>query len=325
MNKEFSTQLNNELKEFINFVKLEKGLSENTINAYNHDLVEYAKYISQHGCSSVADVSLFVLCNFFDDLYKIKKPSVINKKIPVKDRVEQLCLTNVTKNRYLASIRGLHGYLFSQNKLAEDISTLIDPPKTTRNLPVVLTVEMIDKIVDCIDIQTSAGIRDRAIIELLYACGLRVSELLNLTTRDLYVEESMLRVLGKGSKERVVPIGKLATYWLDNYIVNARSRFASDKTKDEIFLNQRGKKLSRMAIWGIIKKYSESANIPFSVHPHIFRHSFATHLLERGADLRVVQELLGHSSINTTQIYTHLDRSYLKEVHRTFHPRAKLI
>jgi len=304
MNKKLPLKLKNELKEFLNFIKLEKGLAQNTIISYNNDLKNYAEFISDKKCSSINEVSLEVLSDFF---YKLAECG----------------LSEVTMNRYLASIRGLHKYLFNQNKIAKDISELMELHKTTRSLPDVLTVEMIDKIISCVDVFTSSGIRDKAIIELLYSCGLRVSELINLTNRDLFLTEGIVRVFGKGAKERIVPIAEITMACIQNYIENARGQFVSQKTKDEIFLNRFGGKLSRMGVWNIIDKYATMANIPVKVHPHIFRHSFATHLLEGGAGLRVVQELLGHSSINTTQIYTHIDKSYLHEVHRSFHPRAK--
>jgi len=305
MNEKLPSKLKNELKEFTNFIKLEKGLSQNTIVSYNNDLKNYTEFILEKGCSSLNEVSLEMLTAFFYNLYECG-------------------FAAVTINRYLASIRGIHKYLFAQNKIEKDISELIELNKVTRNLPDVLTVEMIDKIINHIDISTPAGIRDKAIIELLYSCGLRVSELINLTNRDLLFAEGIIRIFGKGAKERIVPIAEITMNCLNNYIKNARMLFVSEKTKDEIFLNRFGSKLSRMGIWNIIDKYATMADIPCKVHPHIFRHSFATHLLEGGADLRVVQELLGHSSINTTQIYTHLDKSYLHEVHRSFHPRAKM-
>jgi integrase/recombinase XerD len=304
MNKELPFKLKNELKEFLNFIKLEKGLAQNTIISYSNDLKNYAEFISEKKCSTVSEVSLEMLSEFFYNLYECG-------------------LTEVTMNRYLASIRGIHKYLLGQNKIEKDISELMELPKTTRNLPDVLTVEMIDKIISCIDVFTSSGIRDKAIIELLYSCGLRVSELINLTNRDLFLTDGIVRIFGKGAKERIVPIAKITVDCVKNYIENARGQFVSQKTKDEIFLNRFGDKFSRMGIWNIIDKYATMANISVKVYPHIFRHSFATHLLEGGADLRVVQELLGHSSINTTQIYTHIDKSYLHEIHRTFHPRAK--
>ena len=305
MTENLPIQIKIELKEFFNFIKLEKGLSQNTIISYSNDLKNYTEFISEKNCISLNDVSLEILSDFFNQLFYCG-------------------LTEVTVSRYLASIRGIHKYLFGQNKLEKDISELIELPKISRNLPDVLTVEMIDKIVEQIDVLTAAGIRDRAIIELLYSCGLRVSELINLTNRDIFLTEGIVRIFGKGAKERVVPIADITVEHLKNYIEKARTQFVSLQTKDEIFLNQRGNKLSRMGIWNIINKYATVANIPFKVHPHIFRHSFATHLLEGGADLRIVQELLGHSSINTTQIYTHIDNSYLKEVHRNFHPRSRI-
>ena len=307
MNENLPPKIKNELKDFFDYSKLEKGLSANTINAYKHDLQIYSQFLFDNACSSFDEVSYKLLSKFFELLC-------------------DLSLTETTQNRYLAAIRGIHKYLYYCGKCSKDISELIELPQIARTLPQVLSLEMIEKIIKQIDTTTDAGIRDEAMVEMLYGCGLRVSELIELTSRDLHLEEGMIRVLGKGSKERFVPIGLVAISCLKNYRNNVRHKFLSNKNyaTEQIFLNQRGGKFSRMGIWKIIDKYAKRAEIEFQVHPHIFRHSFATHLLEGGADLRVVQELLGHSSLNTTQIYTHLDNSYIKEVHTTFHPRAKM-
>jgi integrase/recombinase XerD len=275
-----------------------------------HDLNVYEKYITRIGCVSASEVQLQMLSNFLEELYSIG-------------------LIEATVNRYLISIRSFHKFLFNNKYIDNDVASIIEVSKTTRQLPDILTIEMIDNIINCIDTSNAVGTRDRAIIEVLYACGIRVSELTNLTINDIFFETELVKVFGKGSKERFVPIGHEAIYWVKKCL-EVRGQFISDSdaisSKNSInsfiFLNKKGKKLSRMGIWWLIDNYAKQANIPFRVHPHIFRHSFATHLLEGGADLRVVQEMLGHSSINTTQIYTHIDISYLQEVHRTFHPRA---
>jgi integrase/recombinase XerD len=214
--------------------------------------------------------------------------------------------------------------------LAEDDPTQhIKPPKRAKHLPNVLSLEEIDRILNAaavpnqLDEQRKRTLRDRAILETLYATGIRVSELISLRQADLLLEEDLIRVLGKGSKERLVPIGASAKQWVVRYQREVRA--ANPKrlqSHDILFISPRGGKLSRMTIWNIVTTYAEAAEIKHAVHPHTFRHSFATHLLERGADLRVVQEMLGHADIATTQVYTHIDREYLKEVHRTFHPRA---
>ena len=198
----------------------------------------------------------------------------------------------------------------------------IDTPKFTRELPSVLSVQEIDEIFSKVSLDNKLGIRDRAILEVMYACGLRVSEVTGLEISDLFLNDGFIRVLGKGSKERIVPIGKSAVNFVEQYMKESRSFLKKANTGNNLFLNFRGTKLSRMAIWDIVKKYCKLAGIKKEIHPHTLRHSFATHLLEGGADIRAIQEMLGHSDISTTQIYTHIDKEYLIEVHKTFHPRA---
>ena len=297
---------NEEYKNYFNYLKLEKGVAKNTLEAYKHNLTLYLNYIAENEIKYISDVDLDLLNNFLLEL-------------------TNLGLSENSKNRYLSAIRGFHKYLLDEELIAKDVASLVELPKLTRKIPDALSVEEIDKLVFQIDTITSTGIRDRAIVEVLYSCGLRVSELINLTTRDIIADAEMIKVLGKGNKERLVPIGNIAINWIEQYLRDSRGQLVKDINENILFLNSKGKKLSRMGIWWIIDNYAKQSNLANKVYPHIFRHSFATHLLEGGADLRVVQELLGHSSINTTQIYTHIDKSYLKEVHRSFHPRAKLV
>ncbi|MGI6369713.1 MAG: site-specific tyrosine recombinase XerD [Candidatus Kapaibacterium sp.] len=293
-----------ELKDYYSFLKFEKGLAKNTLDSYKHDLKIYVTFINSIGISRFSDIKSSDLEAFVLEL-------------------SELYYSSATIARYIASIRGLHSFLFSTNKVSADITELIEAPQVDRKLPEVLSYEMIEEILSQIDVSTPLGIRDRAIIELLYACGLRVSELINLRFSDIFFDDEIITIFGKGSKERVIPIGTEAIKWLDTYEKKARNFLLKDNKEEGIvFLNQRGKKITRMGVWKIIDKYVKQTTINFSVHPHSFRHAFATHLLEGGADLRVVQEMLGHSSITTTQIYTHLDKSYIKEVHKSFHPRA---
>ena len=211
----------------------------------------------------------------------------------------------------------------SINKVKNNFAENLDLPKRKRELPDTLTVDDIVLIIDSIDENHKLGLRDKAMIELLYSCGLRVSELINLKVKDIYFEEQYVRVMGKGSKERIVPYGDNAANIIEKYLSVLRPRlFKPEKSENYMFLNNSGKKLSRMGLWKIIKRCSESLDKEIDIHPHLFRHSFATHLIEGGADLRIVQELLGHSDISTTQIYTHLDKEHIFEVHKHFHPRA---
>ena len=299
------TEFTLQLKDYFYYLKFEKGASANTLASYKIDLNVYLKYVEDNEIKSIDDVNINLLDNFFIEL-------------------NSLGLSNNSRNRYLSAIRDFHKYLLSEEIISNDVASLVELPSTERKIPDILSVEDIDRLVSIININEPVGVRDRAMIEVLYSCGLRVSELINLTIRDVNIDEEVLKVLGKGSKERLVPIGSTANYWLSKYIKEARNYFIKDINYSIIFLNQKGKKITRMGIWWLIDNYAKNINLPVQVHPHIFRHSFATHLIEGGADLRVVQELLGHSSVNTTQIYTHIDNFYLKEAHRQYHPRAKI-
>lgn len=294
-----------QLKQFINYIAFEKGLSENTKKAYQQNLTVYAEYLASAGRKSFVQSDEALLSDFLYHLY-------------------QKSFNASTRARYLVAIRNLHKFLLSESLTQSNPTETADMPKMSRKLPVILSPDEVFRIIESPDIEKPSGIRDRAILETLYACGLRVSELINLKQKDILKEYEVVRVLGKGSKERLVPIGNTALEWIETYRMKARILFLSlNETNDILFLNQKGKKLSRMAIWNIVRQNTIMAGIDKEIHPHILRHSFATHLLEGGADLRAVQEMLGHSDISTTQIYTHLDRDYIKEVHRTFHPRAK--
>jgi integrase/recombinase XerD len=229
-----------------------------------------------------------------------------------------------TTARILSSLRQFYNYLMSTGKSNLKLNPLeyFDSPKLGRKLPEVLSVPEVDKILSQPDVNTTLGLRDKTILETMYACGLRVSELINLKSSNILENDEVVRVFGKGSKERVVPIAKSTLDWIGIYLTKSRSNIAKRDSEDYLFLNWRGKKLSRMAIWDIINKYTKMARIEKQIHPHILRHSFATHLLEGGADLRSIQEMLGHSDISTTQIYTHVDITYLKQVHKQYHPRG---
>ena len=302
--KKLSPKFLRELTVFIQYISLERGLSENTKESYSHDLTKYAEYLDSREIASYSRSNSELISGF---LYFLSEAG----------------LSPSSRSRYLSALKGLHKYLFVNKFAGSDPTESIDLPKSGRKLPETLTIEQISSIIEQPDISKPAGIRDRAILETLYACGLRVSELLNLKQRDLLLDGEIIRVFGKGSKERIVPIGSSALFWISEYRQKVRHLFIKNsETEDLLFLNQRGKGLSRMAIWKLVDKCTNLAGIEVKVHPHTFRHSFATHLLEGGADLRAVQEMLGHSDISTTQIYTHLDNDYIREVHRSFHPRG---
>ncbi len=289
---------------FLAYLKLEKTLSENTAEAYRYDLQRLASFLNQHRVDSISSVSADILSKYIQILYDIGfAPSSIQRTI--------------------SSMRSYFAFIASEGEIHEDPTELLESPRITRYLPGVLLVEEIEQIFDAIDITKSGGIRDRAMLETLYATGMRVSELLSCSEEQLLWDEGLVRVYGKGSKERIVPIGEIALHWIKQYYQYDRAVFVKPYSDSTIFLNTRGKALSRMGIWKIIQSHVKAAGIKKSVSPHTFRHSFATHLLEGGADLRTVQEMLGHANIVTTEIYTHVDREYLREVHRSFHPRQK--
>lgn len=293
-----------DLVPYFNHISLEKGLSENTFDSYYYDLKNFAEFLNNLGTKSIREADRKSIIAFLDKL-------------------DELGIGSSSRLRYLSSIRGFYKFHLDSGKIANDPSENVDVPKTGRKLPDTLTVEQVEQILSAPDTLTPAGIRDKAMMETMYACGLRVSELIGIKQRDILLENEIIRVFGKGSKERIVPIGSAALEWIEKYKTTARSLFYKGKdTGDILFLNQRGTGLTRMGFWKLLRAYSVKTGLGDRVHPHTLRHSFATHLLEGGADLRIVQAMLGHSDISTTQIYTHTDRDFIKEVHRTFHPRA---
>ncbi len=293
------------LNEFLFFLAVEKGLSKNTIDSYKSDLSKFFKYCLEQNIKEFTQMNQIIIEGFLSNLFLEK-------------------ISNATQARYVSSLRSFFNYLVSQDIVETNPLEKIDSPKIRRYLPDFLTIEEVFKILDSVQTENCSGIRDKAILEVLYASGLRVSELINLKQRDISFEEGIARIWGKGSKERIVPIGKSALKWISIYQRKCRNIYVKDfkDTQDILFLNSRGSKFSRMGIWKIIRKYAFLSGLGEKVHPHIFRHSFATHLLQGGADVRIVQELLGHSDISTTQIYTHLTKEYLIEIHKTYHPRA---
>ncbi|HEY5124803.1 MAG TPA: site-specific tyrosine recombinase XerD [Ignavibacteria bacterium] len=302
--------INSNTKLFVNFLRTEKSLSENSVQSYLFDLKKFFEFLEKDkSISDLNKVDEKIILDFLGYMRNSK-----NKKGEYyKDK---------SVNRFVSSMRTFFKFLNSENILNDNPMEFIDTPKFGRDLPSVLTVEEIDKIFSQADTDTSLGLRDRAVLETMYACGLRVSELINLEINDLYLSEGYIRVFGKGSKERIVPIGNSAVSYIEKYIKEVRTKLKNLKSGNNLFLNFRGGKFSRMGVWDIVSKYCRKARIEKEIHPHTFRHSFATHLLEGGADIRAIQEMLGHSDISTTQIYTHIDKEYLIEVHKLFHPRA---
>lgn len=293
------------LKDYRDYIRIEKGLADHTREAYLSDLDRYQSWmIQEKSALNPEQIATETLREYLIFL------------------AEECYLGPRSRARALSAIRSFHRFLVLENANAHDPTELVDSPKLSRKLPVVLTVEEIDSLLGALDMSDPAGIRNRAMLETLYGSGLRVSELVSLPVSALYLDEEFIRVMGKGSKERLVPLGSSSIGFIRQYLEYVRPSIPVQKGQEDIlFLNRRGKGLSRVYVFTLIKDLCAKAGIQAVVSPHTFRHSFATHLVEGGADLRAVQEMLGHASITTTEIYTHLDRDYLKEVHTTFHPR----
>jgi integrase/recombinase XerD len=295
------------LERYYEFLLIEKGSSELTVDSYCRDVLRYADYLAAQGIGSITEVKAETIRGHVAGLAEIG-----------------LAPTSIA--RAISSVRGLHKFAVIEEEAPGDPSENIELPRRGRALPEVLSLQQIESILAAPDVSSPDavpfGLRDRAILETLYATGMRVSELRMLKISQLMFEYDLVRIIGKGNKERLAPIGKMAQKWIGIYRQQARPLLvkAGKRGDDTLFLNSRGGPLSRNALWKMARRYAEG--IAEDVHPHTFRHSFATHLLEGGADLRAVQEMLGHEDISTTQIYTHIDREYLREVHRTFHPRG---
>lgn len=303
---EIPSSISKDVKLFKNFIALERGLSNNTTESYLSDLKQFIEYMF----TALKKTDFKTITQ--DDVIAYISVLTENSNLSINSRA-----------RHLTTLRVFFKYLVKRGKIPESPVAEIDMPKLEQTLPDVLAIEEIIDIIEQPDTSSLAGIRDRTILEVLYACGLRCSELIDLKVNQIVFSSEILKVRGKGNADRVVPIGKSAMNWVNHYKLRVRPLFEQPMiSEDYLFLSKRGMKLSRMAVWKIVKANAVKAGINKNVHPHTFRHSFATHLLEGGADIRAVQEMLGHSDISTTQIYTHIDRDFLKEVHRSFHPRA---
>ena len=291
------------LRSYLHYITLEKNLSENTVLSYKLNLNRYLDYLESKRIKNADDIKEETITEFLRTL-------------------SELLLSAKSISQNISAIKGFHKFLFGDGLVKSDPTQNLVKPKFRKSLPEVLTQDEVDLILKQPDTSGRLGLRDKAVLETMYATGMRVSEALTVKQSNINFGDGFVRVFGKGSKERLIPIGRSAISWIKKYQSEVRVNIANENSKDVLFLNARGKPMSRMAVWNIVDKYAKKARIEKSVHPHTFRHSFATHLLEGGADLRAVQEMLGHSDISTTEIYTHIDREYLKEVHRTFHPRG---
>jgi integrase/recombinase XerD len=297
--------LEDEIKDYMHFLIVEKGLAKNTIESYQRDLKNYSLYLA-----NVEEISTF---------NEVTRVNIVQFLGHLKDQGK----SSKTVARHVASIRSFHQFLLREKSTDQDPTVHIETPKTERNLPRILSIEEVEALLEAPEESTPLGMRDKAMLELLYATGIRVSELISLKMEDVHLTMGFVRCIGKGNKERIIPIGKTAMTVLEKYLENARLKLRSKKHKDEhLFLNHHGKGLTRQGFWKNLKALAKKANIEKDLTPHTLRHSFATHLLENGADLRAVQEMLGHADISTTQIYTHVTKTRLKDVYSKFHPRA---
>ncbi|MFL5617580.1 MAG: site-specific tyrosine recombinase XerD [Gemmatimonadaceae bacterium] len=291
------------LQRFTDYIALEQGLSLRTQEAYGKDLDRFAEYADLKGVAAPLDITARTMREY---VYHLK----------------DLGLSPASIRRNVSALRSYFRFLTGDGVVVRDPSERLETPKRWRELPDVLTVDEVQRLIAAPTLDDNMVFRDRALLELAYGAGLRVSEWITLGVRDLMLEEGLIRVFGKGSKERLVPIGRSAIGAVAVYLRELRPKLEKGEGKGILFLNARGRPLTRMGAWKILRGYVERAGITKHVSPHTLRHSFATHLLEGGADLRAVQEMLGHVDIATTQIYTHVDREYLRQVHRSYHPRG---
>jgi len=291
------------IEHFLDALWMEQGLSRNTLDAYGNDLRSFANWLIQHRQQTLLDVDRVLIQEYL--AYR-----------------HELGHSARGTARLLSSLRRMYAWLRRDNKITEDPTALIESPKLGRSLPKSLSEADVDALLAVPDTQTTMGLRDRAMLEVLYASGLRVSELVNLTIPQLNLQQGVIRVLGKGNKERLVPLGEEAVIWLEKYLHSGRPELIKEKVADELFISNRKRAMTRQTFWYMIKRYALVAGIKTDLSPHTLRHAFATHLLNHGADLRVVQMLLGHSDLSTTQIYTHIAQQRLQELHHKHHPRG---
>jgi integrase/recombinase XerD len=290
------------IRTFLNCLRVEKGLSDNTIQAYRRDIEKFAAFASQRKLST-KQVQRSDIVDFLGSLYRKG-------------------LDSRSVARHLVTIRNFFRFALIEGYIDDDPAATIESPKFRQSLPEFLSLEEVDRVLRQPDTTATVGIRDRAMIELMYSCGLRVSELCGLRVADLQAEAGCLRCIGKGNKERLVPVGRQALEAVQRYLRESRPKLLRDGSSPHLFLGQTGRSVSRIAFWKVLRGYGRKTGLRKDLTPHMLRHSFATHLLDRGADLRSVQMMLGHSDISTTQIYTHVVEERLKQVYKAHHPRA---
>jgi len=288
------------IDSFLDALWMERGLSENTLSAYRSDLYKFSIWIQQQKIK----------------LIRVGPTDILAYLGSLESKSAR------TVARRLSSLRRLYEYLLREKQIKQNPVSNVDAPRLGRTLPITLTENEVDELLDAPDTKQTLGLRDKCMLEILYATGLRVSELVSLTIQQVNLRQGVVRVTGKGNKERLVPLGEEATQWLDQYLISTRSEILKNVMSDALFPSNRGKAMTRQTFWYMIKRYAIVAGITKTLSPHVLRHAFATHLINHGADLRVVQMLLGHSDISTTQIYTHVARERLKDLHAEHHPRG---
>jgi integrase/recombinase XerD len=291
---------------FIQYLSVEKGLAQNTLESYERDITQYLEFVEKIGLNQLQDTKKITIQNYLLQLKKLGRAS-----------------SSITRS--MVSIRSFYQFLVRERMLDLDPSLNMESPRLVKRLPKVLSIQEVETLLESPETSTPYGMRDKAMLELLYATGIRVSELVNLNAGHVNLGMGFVRCIGKGSKERIIPLGRIAAKWLHDYLQVMRHQLLREsKVDDALFINHLGTRLTRQGFWKIIKKYGREAHILKEITPHTLRHSFATHLLDNGADLRAVQEMLGHADISTTQIYTHVSKTRMKEVYNRTHPRAKL-
>jgi len=293
----------NLINDFIDYLRFERRLSKNTIVSYQRDLEKYRFFLNLSKIKEILNVSNDQILYFLEFLYKTQNSSSVS--------------------RILSTLRTFYKYLVRDGKIQKNPFSSIKNPKQPKKILEILDEQEVKKFLESIPSSSYLELRDKAMFELLYACGMRVSEIVDLKLSDIDLDEGLIRFIGKGNKERITPVGDSAKDCLGKYIRAARYNLERERKSENVFLNRNGQKLTRQGFWKILKKYAGKVNASKNIYPHLFRHSYATHMLERGADLRIVQELLGHSSISTTQIYTNINKKHIKETYFKYHPRDK--
>jgi len=293
----------NLINDFIDYLRFERRLSKNTIVSYKRDLEKYRFFLNRSKIKEILNVSNDQILYFLEFIYKTQNSSSVS--------------------RILSTLRTFYKYLVRDGKIQKNPFSSIKNPKQPKKILEILDEQEVREFLESIPSSSYLELRDKAMFELLYSCGIRVSEIVDLKLSDIDFDEGLIRFIGKGNKERITPIGDSAKDCLEKYIRAARYNLERERKSENVFLNRNGQKLTRQGFWKILKKYAGKANVSKNLYPHLFRHSYATHMLERGADLRIVQELLGHSSISTTEIYTNINKKHVKETYFKYHPRDK--